>query len=221
MLSEGIESTGERLFRAATATLFWPLYLPILLGKTGSKSAFQESGPATSEPADEMATLIVQVESELDTALNSLDNWAEDVLVGEQERLGELRAAWHLQAARIRELDALLSRPDFLVEPTPAPATQPPMNIDGPESPRDRARRSRQARQKNIERLRQLRQQRYDDLMGTLAWVRELVTMIHLAKFSGAPASRAEQLISQIAAAVEGLSEVTSWQTEEMLVSSP
>ena len=51
----------------------------------------------------------------------------------------------------------------------------------------------------------------FDDLLATLAWVRELVTMIHLAKFSGAPASRAEELVSQIAAAVEGLREATSW----------
>ncbi len=49
--------------------------------------------------------------------------------------------------------------------------------------------------------------------MGTLAWVRELVSMIHLAKFTGAPASRAEELVAQIAAAVEGLSALT-WQDE-------
>ncbi len=47
--------------------------------------------------------------------------------------------------------------------------------------------------------------------MGTLAWVRELVSMIHLAKFTGAPAARAEELVAQIAAAVEGISAVT-WQ---------
>ncbi len=50
-----------------------------------------------------------------------------------------------------------------------------------------------------------------EDLLGTLAWVRELVSMIHLAKFTGAPASRAEELVAQIAAAVEGLSALT-WQ---------
>jgi hypothetical protein len=49
--------------------------------------------------------------------------------------------------------------------------------------------------------------------MGSLAWVRELVSMIHLAKFTGAPAARAEELVAQIAAAVEGLSEVT-WQDD-------
>ncbi len=47
--------------------------------------------------------------------------------------------------------------------------------------------------------------------MGTLAWVRELVSMVHLAKFTGAPASRAEELVAQIAAAIEGISAVT-WQ---------
>jgi len=56
-----------------------------------------------------------------------------------------------------------------------------------------------------------LRKRAYDDLVGSLAWVRELVSMIHLAKFSGAPAARAEELVAQIAAAVEDLSELT-WQ---------
>jgi hypothetical protein len=46
-----------------------------------------------------------------------------------------------------------------------------------------------------------------------MAWVRELVSMIHLAKFTGAPASRAEELVAQIAATVEGLSALT-WQEE-------
>ena len=72
-----------------------------------------------------------------------------------------------------------------------------------------RYRQSEQARRENLERLRAVRQRLHDDLMGTLAWVRELVSMIHLAKFAGAPASRAEELVAQIATAVEGLSEVT------------
>jgi hypothetical protein len=55
-----------------------------------------------------------------------------------------------------------------------------------------------------------------EELMGTLAWVRELVTMIHLAKFTGAPASRAEELVAQIAATVEGLSEVTQWNHQPL-----
>ena len=58
----------------------------------------------------------------------------------------------------------------------------------------------------NIVRLKEVRRQMYDDLMSSLAWVRELVTMIHLAKFTGAPASQALDLVRQIAAAVECLS---------------
>ncbi len=59
-----------------------------------------------------------------------------------------------------------------------------------------------------------MRERTYQDLIATLAWVRELVSMIHLAKFTGAPASRAEELVAQIAAAVEGVSAMT-WQEEE------
>ena len=59
----------------------------------------------------------------------------------------------------------------------------------------------------------------FDDLLATLAWVRELVTMIHLAKFSGSPASRAEELVSQIATAVEGLREVSNWGDAEAILS--
>ena len=54
-------------------------------------------------------------------------------------------------------------------------------------------RKTEDARRENLERLKSIRSQMHDDLMGTLAWVRELVTMIHLAKFTGAPASRAAQ----------------------------
>src|SRR5947209_7251294 len=90
-----------------------------------------------------------------------------------------------------------------------------PVAITRPLSPEasDRLRRSDQVRRQNVERLRRVRQRAYEDLMGTLAWVRQLVSMIHLAKFTGAPASRAEELVAQVAAAVEGLSELT-WQDE-------
>ena len=79
----------------------------------------------------------------------------------------------------------------------------------------EKARQSEQVRRENIRQLATLRKQMHADLIGTLAWVRELVTMIHLAKFSGAPAARAEELVAQIAAAVQGLSEVSAWREHE------
>jgi hypothetical protein len=86
--------------------------------------------------------------------------------------------------------------------------------------PPDSIRQSVLARRDNIERLRQLHQRMQNDLLGNLAWVRELVTLIHLAKYTGAPASRAEELVAQIAAAVEGLSEVSDWRANDEAVAA-
>jgi hypothetical protein len=170
--------TGERTFRLATAVLFWPLYLPVLLSRSEPPPA--AATETREDPDDDMARAIAQVETELDAALSSLDGWAEDVLARETERIDD---------------------------------THSPLTTHHSPVLTDRRRQSEDARRKNIERLRQVRRQAHDDLMGTLAWVRELVSMIHLAKFTGAPASRAEELVAQIAAAVEGVSAVT-WQEE-------
>jgi hypothetical protein len=189
-------SGAERGFRVLTAMAFWPLYVPVL---------FRPAGPAFtatygSDPRDNMAVAIAQVDGELQGALSSLGGWAEGVLTREKDRLGELRSAWTVQAQRIREMDRLLAMP----ENKSRLAT---------EASNERVAHSEQARQRNLERFQKLRARAYEDLMATLAWVRELVSMIHLAKFTGAPASRAEELVAQIAAAVEGLSEV-NWQDE-------
>ncbi|MGP0063434.1 MAG: hypothetical protein ACLQGP_07535 [Isosphaeraceae bacterium] len=181
-------------FRTATSVVFWPLYLPILL-------AGPRPGPrpeTRSDPGDDdaMSQAIARVEAELETALASLDGWVEDVLAHESGRFHELSTAWYAQAERIREMDRLLAR----AEPA---ASGPEVGV--------RYRQSEQARRDNLVRLREVRDRAYEDLMGTLTRVRELVSMIHLAKFTGAPASRAEELVGQIAAAIEGISAVT-WQ---------
>lgn len=197
------EKTGppaQRLFLMATALVFWPIYLPLLLTPRVTNP---ESEPPRPPAPDELSTAITQVEAELEGALQSLDGWAEDVLARERGRLRELRTAWKNQAERIREMDQLLSRPE---NAEPGLARSAAFN--------DRLRTSEEARRQNLERLKRVRERTYQDLIATLAWVRELVSMIHLAKFTGAPASRAEELVAQIAAAVEGVSAMT-WQEEE------
>jgi len=195
-----------RWFLVATAVPFWPLYLPLLLA---SRRRDAGGPPATPPPShDGLAAAIGQVDAELEAALGSLDGWAEDVLARERGRIRDLRTAWLAQAQRIREMDRILALPEYGGEgDTESP---PPLPLPAAD---DRLRGSCQARRQNVERLRLLRQRAYDDLAGSLAWVRELVSMIHLAKFSGAPAARAEELVAQIAAAVEGLSQLT-WQEE-------
>jgi len=208
----GDGNPGRCWVAVALAVPFWPLYVPLLLGR-GSTA---RPGPAPPPAAtDEMAAAIRRVDEELQAALGSLDGWAEDVLAKEKDRMRELRKAWAAQSERIREMDRLLGPPEYS---EPSTAALGPVAITRPLSPEasDRLRRSDQVRRQNVERLRRVRQRAYEDLMGTLAWVRQLVSMIHLAKFTGAPASRAEELVAQVAAAVEGLSELT-WQDETVI----
>jgi len=183
----------------ATAVFFWPLYLPWLL--TGRRT---EPSALAPRPSDAMAAAIDRVETELEAALASLDGWAEGVLDRERERIAQLELAWREQADRIREMDAVLVR-QSRAEP-------------GAEMTSERARGHADSRRQNLERLRRLRDQAHDDLMSSLAWVRELVSMIHLAKFTGAPASRAEQLVAQIAAVIEGLREAGELREEREAV---
>jgi hypothetical protein len=193
--------------------LFWPLYLPVLL-----------SGPARSveivrRPAkvDEMATAIAQVELELQTALASLDGWPETALAREKDQIGELRGALTAQAGRIREMDELLRH----VTPAEQVETSPNAMDSTNAAAVDRWQKSQRAREQNFTRLAAVRRRNHADLMATLAWIRELVSMIHLAKFTGAPASRTEELVAQIAAAVEGVSRVGEHLDDNVAIEEP
>jgi hypothetical protein len=238
-LSAGHAQRTEHWLRVMLALAFWPIFLPVLLAPRERSTPADSPTPALPTPGDEMTMAIGQVDAELETALASLDGWAEDVLAREKSRIHELRTAWTAQAERIREMDRVLALPehaDTLVgldanpigaiplgwEADPSPTMDGGPAASGSKetaSPADRLYSSRLARRQNLDRLRRIRQRAHEDLMGTLAWVRELVSMIHLAKFTGAPASRAEELVAQIAAAVEGLSELT-WQEEPAVPAS-
>lgn len=207
-------SWTEQIFQVGTAVFFWPLYLPILLDRPAQRVR-RAKGEYASDPSDHFAESIAQVETELEAALDSLDGWAENVLAREQDRFAELRSAWRMQAERIRQLDQLLA---VAKDANNVPGTERELDV-GP-GKNVRYQQSEQARRENFERLQSVRVRLHDDLLGTLAWVRELVSMIHLAKFTGAPASRADELVSQIATAVEGLSEVTQWKEDNSAAAS-
>src|SRR5262249_53402534 len=194
------------------AVLFWPLFVPLLL--SGSEATPAAEAAADAPPRDELSASIAQADAELAAALGSLDGWAEHVLSRERRRIEELRVAWKAQAERVREMDRILSRPDPELLPPSGEGTPAPEGL----------RQIEEARRQNRERLRQLRGQAYSDLLGNLARVRELASLIHLAKFSGAPAARAEELVASIAAAVEGVSGLT-WhanrKNQQLTASSP
>jgi hypothetical protein len=237
LLSGERRSPSETAFRFATAVPFWPLYLPGLLARPAAPTSRAADDAPDGRLEDELAVAIRRVEHELDDALRSLEGWGESVLACEHGRFAQLRAAWRLQAERIRELDRLLSGPGFSESGDQGGQRAAGMDEgeavlsdhdagragDGQECPshvgrgaeaHTRERQCEAARRQNIRRLRAIRNQLHRDLLGTLAWVRELVTMIHLARHTGAPVSRTEELVAQIAAAVEGLSEVSQWEDE-------
>ena len=81
-------STG---FRAATAVVFWPLYLPILLA--GPRPGPRPENRTEPGEDDAMSLAIARVEAELELALASLDGWVEDVLAHETGRFRELSTA--------------------------------------------------------------------------------------------------------------------------------
>ncbi|HEY7423505.1 MAG TPA: hypothetical protein VH682_04615 [Gemmataceae bacterium] len=184
-LTDSPRPTGERWLRLATALPFWPFYLPILLARPTSLPA---------APEDDLARTLAVVERELDAAQATLEEWI-GIPEEQRQRLEKLREAWVAQTERLREMDRLLARPEYAVveeEPSPGAAS--------------RVRQSLTARQQNLERLRQVRQQAEANLLASLAWVRELASRIHLARFTDAPPARADELLAAIAASVETLS---------------
>src|SRR4051812_38531236 len=95
-LADG-HGTSQRWFATATAVLFWPMYIPMLLSRQPEQPVAR-SLPATQQPADSLSVMIAHVEAELDAALASLDGWAEEALSRESTRIAELKTAWSLQA---------------------------------------------------------------------------------------------------------------------------
>lgn len=199
-LREQHPTTLALLGKPLAATLFWPLFVPLLLeSQRGAPLTLERGTSRTSNGTDDsLAQAIGQVEHELDAALRSLNAWPGATLNVEPDCFAELRTAWKTQADRVRELDALLNDATF--------RTSPLSDVD---AVNDNLAHSERTRQSNIERLKEIRDRMRHDLLGTIAWVRELVTMIHLARYTGAPASRAEELVRQIATAVAGLSPAT------------
>ncbi len=190
LLTFAAPSRGERAFQVATALLFWPFYLTLLLSRGRATTNSQPVELAS--PTDALGRAIAQVDAELGAALHGMGGWADRVLEHQGERLQRVRTAWTAQAERVREMDRLLAQLEW-------DADEP---LDGPASERVQA--SRAAVRQNLHQLRQIRERAHQRLLETLAAVRELVSMIHLAKFTDAPAARAEELLAQVAAAVDG-----------------
>jgi hypothetical protein len=203
-LSERRAGQGEKIYVVLSAILFWPIYLPGLLYAPSLGSA--SFAPASGKNQDALDLAIHQVDEDLSRALAGLEGWANAALSPETHRIQELRSAWTGLAERIREMDRVLATPDATTQIDLLPESS---EAELSAAARTRLLHSMEIRRQNLDRLRNVRRRAYEDLMSTMAWVRELISMIHLARFTGAPAARVQELVGQIASAVEALGEVS------------
>src|SRR5260370_32523647 len=73
---------AERVFQVATAVVFWPMHLALLLSRGASDP--ERMHYPTPPPSDELARAIAQVDGELAAALHSLASSAQSVLAREK-----------------------------------------------------------------------------------------------------------------------------------------
>jgi hypothetical protein len=196
-------SPAQRGFQTAASLVFWPLFLPLLLQKVQTR----RSVPVDVPPADDLAKAIAQVEAELNEALHSLRGWADEALHSHAGRLQALGRRWQAEAARIREMDRLLALPEYAV-PNDAIQAERPAVRDGVSTP-DGLGRGADTMVQIVERLRQVRQHAHEELMESLARVRQVAAMLHLARFTGEPPARAAELLADIEAAAERMQAAT------------
>lgn len=190
-LNEAHTTRAECWFQVSTALFFWPIYLPLLLRRKSTEPSEPVASASHAETLDNLVARMDRVERELDLALGSLQGWSENLSSDEQARISEIRLAWRAPVGRLRELDALLARSTFVETSRDAAAS-------------DLLVRSEQSRQQNLAQLRDIREQMHHEVLSSLARVRELVTRIHLAKFTRSPPTPADELVEQLAAAVAG-----------------
>lgn len=186
-LSDLARTPGQRGFQTAACVLFWPLFLPVLLQASRARArAITESV----SPGDELARAIHQVEMDLRAALQTAG-----VSHNGETQFDALHARWMARAARIREMDQLLASLEYAV-PNETIQSERPIVRDGASHPERLGGVS--AMNTIVQRLREVRQRAHDDLTDSLGATRQLTAMLHLARFTGAPASRVAEIVQEI-----------------------
>lgn len=181
LVTNGHRKLVERYFVAATAWIFWPVYLPILLS---SREPENKQKPAV-DPPDELSDLTSEVEQELSSAIRTLNGSAANLSTN------EIKLAWQRHTKRIHEMDELLTN------------ISKQKSAELPNSTNGRVNESEQARQQNFERLGRVRETAYENLMSSVASVREVVSMIHLARFTDETETSTDRIAAQIDSALE------------------
>ncbi len=170
--------------------LFWPFFAPTLLSST----------PPHSSPVPGVRG----AEGRLLDALSRLDGVAEEVLSPEIARIEQLARTLDGVEGRLLEMDALLGTAEFDVTRANGLLDE----LRGRGIPDDDARvQSVLARRRNIDRLRKMRDTAREDLEGAALKMEEMTAQVRLLGLADRPEGQVIELIREVAATVEGVSE--------------
>jgi hypothetical protein len=186
-LSDMARTPVQRCFQTAASVIFWPLFLPFILRRNPARPAVLEEA---AHPSDEMAKAIRQVETELATALQAIDGFDAN-----HACLDRLHACWIAQADRIREMDRLLASPQYTV-PNDAIQAEKPILRDGVSATNRLG--AINALSAVVERLREVRERTHAEFLQSLAAVRELTALLHLARFSREDSPSVTEIVAKL-----------------------
>jgi hypothetical protein len=180
-------------------TACWPFFAPMLLGAPEQRRAAppHRHNAAPGRRVDE-------AERSLLAALESLDGLAGDLFAPQRERICEMADSLRKMRERIAEMDALLASTEF--DEARAEQTLEAVLADGTDG-RDERADSVRARLRNIGRLKKMRAALNADFERAILKLDEISSQMLLLKFADHPEQEVGELIGDIAATVEGLSE--------------
>jgi hypothetical protein len=194
-------SVTQRAGLFAVWTLLWPFFAPSLFGDALDRAA-RPSPAGTGRPT--LDPRLHAAQERLLCALQSVEGVAQDVLASEIARVQRLTGSLAVLEGRLREMDALLSGPEF----DPARAEAALQELLGRGYAEGDARvASVRARRRNIEQLGQMRDRVALDLERALLKMEELHSQVLLLRFADRPETELVELVKDIAATVEGLTE--------------
>lgn len=179
----------------------WPLFAAVLVAPEASTEP-----PATDRDAlptgDRDHPDIRRAERKLVDALDRLDGPAEDALEASRQRIRRLVDSLATMQSRLDEMDDMLGRKEFDEEA----ARRALEEARQQDASSDRIA-SAERRLEHVRQLQTMRADLADDLQAALAKVDEIAAQIALLQFADQPARDVSDLIEEIAAAVDGVSE--------------
>jgi hypothetical protein len=183
------------------AVPLWPFFVPILLA--GRRFIEGNDLNVRSKIAnDPLSASIDQVQSELDSALKTLSGWAADVAEKHVNCVLLCGEAWATRYGDIQDMDRTLSTLEASLPS--AQSTNTASGFASPEAAEPVTPRREPIRH-NIETLRELRARAFEDLVDSLTRVREIISTLHVLRFTGAAASQADELVCEIEGIVKTL----------------